>query len=59
MFCLVTKGLRHGNWCVQGVAVLELPDYYEIENYVDHHSDMRLDIEDMSYEVSLKYVDRQ
>lgn len=39
--------------------MLELPDYYEIENYVDHHSDMRLDIEDMSYEVSLKYVDRQ
>ncbi|KAJ9182951.1 hypothetical protein P3X46_006881 [Hevea brasiliensis] len=41
-----------------GVAVLELPDYYEVENYVDHHSDMRLDIEDMSYEELLALGER-
>ncbi|XP_050219034.1 probable E3 ubiquitin-protein ligase ZFP1 [Mercurialis annua] len=33
-----------------GVALLEFSDYYEVENYVDHHSDMRLDVENMSYE---------
>ncbi|KAJ9153546.1 hypothetical protein P3X46_026973 [Hevea brasiliensis] len=41
-----------------GVAVLEFPDYYEVENYVDHHSDMRLDIEDMSYEELLALGER-
>ncbi|KAE8679089.1 hypothetical protein F3Y22_tig00111402pilonHSYRG00799 [Hibiscus syriacus] len=33
-----------------GVAVLELPEFYEVGNSVDHHRDMQLDIEDMSYE---------
>lgn len=38
---------------VQGVAVLEFPEFYEeVGNLIDHHRDMRLDIEDMSYEVS-------
>lgn len=32
------------------VAILEFPAYYEVGNFVDHHSDMRLDIDDMSYE---------
>ncbi|KAJ8755041.1 hypothetical protein K2173_016508 [Erythroxylum novogranatense] len=32
-----------------GVALLDLPEYYEVENY-DDHREMRLDIEDMSYE---------
>ncbi|KAJ7981792.1 RING/U-box superfamily protein [Quillaja saponaria] len=32
------------------VAILEMPDFYEVGNLVDHHRDMRLDIEDMSYE---------
>ncbi|EEF44011.1 ring finger protein, putative [Ricinus communis] len=40
------------------IAVLEFPDYYEVENYVDHHSDMRLDIEDMSYEELLALGER-
>lgn len=33
-----------------GIALLEFPDHYEVENHIDHHRDMRLDIEDMSYE---------
>ncbi|OAY54816.1 probable E3 ubiquitin-protein ligase ZFP1 [Manihot esculenta] len=41
-----------------GVALLEFTDYYELENYVDHHSDMRLDIEDMSYEELLALGER-
>lgn len=32
--------------------MLEIPDYHEVGNYIDNHRDMRLDIEDMSYEVS-------
>ena len=33
--------------------MLEFPEFYEeVGNFVDHHRDMRLDIEDMSYEVS-------
>ncbi|KAI3441503.1 RING-type domain-containing protein [Psidium guajava] len=32
------------------VAVLDLPDYYRVGNHIDHHRDMRMDIEDMSYE---------
>lgn len=40
------------NWYLQEVALLEIPDLYEVGNLVDHHRDMRLDIEDMSYEVS-------
>ncbi|MBA0716585.1 hypothetical protein Golax_015405 [Gossypium laxum] len=34
-----------------GVAMLEFPEFYdELGNLIDHHRDMRLDIEDMSYE---------
>ncbi|XP_026448416.1 probable E3 ubiquitin-protein ligase ZFP1 [Papaver somniferum] len=32
------------------VAILELPGYYEVGNFVDQHREMRLDIDDMSYE---------
>lgn len=35
----------------QEVAMLEFSDFYEVGN-LDYHRDMRLDIEDMSYEVS-------
>ncbi|KAJ6770221.1 hypothetical protein OIU79_020960, partial [Salix purpurea] len=41
-----------------GVAILGFPDYYEVQNYVDHHRDMRLDIEDMSYEELLALGER-
>ncbi|KAK8591517.1 hypothetical protein V6N13_031559 [Hibiscus sabdariffa] len=41
-----------------GVAVLELPEYYEVGNFADHHRDMRLDIEDMSYEELLALGER-
>ncbi|KAJ4726389.1 putative Ring finger protein [Melia azedarach] len=41
-----------------GVAVLEIPEFYEVGNYVDHHRDMRLDIEDMSYEELLALGER-
>ncbi|XP_044509335.1 probable E3 ubiquitin-protein ligase ZFP1 [Mangifera indica] len=37
-----------------GVAMLEMPDFYEVGNLIDHHRDMRLDIEDMSYEELLE-----
>lgn len=41
------------------VAILEIPDYYEIGEYNnDHHSDLRLDIEDMSYEELLALGER-
>lgn len=41
---------------MQEVAILDLPDYYRVGNHVDHHRDMRMDIEDMSYEVSAQIV---
>ncbi|XP_022753306.1 probable E3 ubiquitin-protein ligase ZFP1 [Durio zibethinus] len=42
-----------------GVAVLEFPEFYEeVENFIDHHRDMRLDIEDMSYEELLALGER-
>ncbi|XP_040986558.1 probable E3 ubiquitin-protein ligase ZFP1 isoform X1 [Juglans microcarpa x Juglans regia] len=31
-------------------AILDMPDFYEVGNLMDHHRDMRLDIEHMSYE---------
>jgi len=41
---------------LQRVALLEFPSFYEVDyemdNLIDHHRDMRLDIDDMSYEVS-------
>ncbi|KAM6550385.1 hypothetical protein CsatB_000193 [Cannabis sativa] len=40
------------------VAILELPDLYEVGEFPDHHSDMRLDIEDMSYEELLALGER-
>ncbi|KAJ9551440.1 hypothetical protein OSB04_015485 [Centaurea solstitialis] len=36
-----------------GVAILDIPDYHEVGPLVDHHNDMRLDIDHMSYEASL------
>ncbi|KAJ0045455.1 hypothetical protein Pint_04664 [Pistacia integerrima] len=41
-----------------GVAMLEIPDFYEVGNFIDHHRDMRLDIEDMSYEELLALGER-
>ncbi|XVE50162.1 hypothetical protein DITRI_Ditri01bG0140000 [Diplodiscus trichospermus] len=42
-----------------GVAVLEFPEFYEeVGNFIDHHRDMRLDIEDMSYEELLALGER-
>ncbi|KAJ4837518.1 hypothetical protein Tsubulata_047530, partial [Turnera subulata] len=41
-----------------GIALLEFPDHYEVENYIDHHREMRLDIEDMSYEELLALGER-
>lgn len=35
----------------QEVAIIDYGEAYGVGNY-DHHRDMRLDIEDMSYEVS-------
>ncbi|GMH05605.1 hypothetical protein Nepgr_007445 [Nepenthes gracilis] len=32
------------------VAILEIPSFYEAGNFVDHHREMRLDIDGMSYE---------
>ncbi|KAF9608717.1 hypothetical protein IFM89_010849 [Coptis chinensis] len=32
------------------VAILEIPGFYEVGNLIDRHRDMRLDIDDMSYE---------
>ncbi|KAE8677053.1 UDP-Glycosyltransferase superfamily protein [Hibiscus syriacus] len=41
------------------VAVLEFPEFYEeLENLIDHHKDMLLDIEDMSYEELLALGER-
>ncbi|KAF8034615.1 hypothetical protein BT93_C0809 [Corymbia citriodora subsp. variegata] len=40
------------------VAILDLPDYYRVGNHIDHHRDMRMDIEDMSYEELLALGER-
>ncbi|XP_010535058.1 PREDICTED: uncharacterized protein LOC104810450 [Tarenaya hassleriana] len=40
------------------VALLEVGDFYDAGNYIDHHRDMRLDIEDMSYEELLALSER-
>ncbi|XP_039170857.1 probable E3 ubiquitin-protein ligase ZFP1 isoform X2 [Eucalyptus grandis] len=40
------------------VAILDLPDYYRVGNHIDHHRDMRMDIEDMSYEDLLALGER-
>lgn len=44
------------------VALLEFPNFYEVDyemdNLVDHHRDMRLDIDDMSYEELLALSER-
>lgn len=31
-------------------AILDMPEFYQMGNLMDHHRDLRLDIEDMSYE---------
>ncbi|KAH1083980.1 hypothetical protein J1N35_023741 [Gossypium stocksii] len=42
-----------------GVAMLDFPEFYdEPGNLIDHHRDMRLDIEDMSYEELLALGER-
>ncbi|GLU15440.1 hypothetical protein SLE2022_319300 [Rubroshorea leprosula] len=42
-----------------GVALLEFSEFYEdADNFIDHHRDMRLDIEDMSYEELLALGER-
>ncbi|XP_052178924.1 probable E3 ubiquitin-protein ligase ZFP1 isoform X2 [Diospyros lotus] len=40
------------------VAMLEIPGYYEVGNSIDHHRDMRLDIDHMSYEELLALGER-
>ncbi|KAI4388277.1 hypothetical protein MLD38_000619 [Melastoma candidum] len=35
---------------VDEVAILDLPEHYDIRHHADDHSDMRMDIENMSYE---------
>ncbi|OVA11092.1 zinc finger protein [Macleaya cordata] len=40
------------------VAILEIPGYYEVGNFIDQHRDMRLDIDDMSYEELLALGER-
>ena len=44
-------------YCLQRVALLEFPTSYEVdydvESFIDHHRQMRLDIDNMSYEVSI------
>ncbi|KAI4333615.1 hypothetical protein L6164_018399 [Bauhinia variegata] len=42
---------------VDDVAILDMQEFYEV-GYVDHHRDMRLDIEDMSYEELLALGER-
>ncbi|CAK9135286.1 unnamed protein product [Ilex paraguariensis] len=41
-----------------GVAMLEIPGYYEVGDFIDHHRDMRLDIDHMSYEELLALGER-
>ncbi|KAK8602883.1 hypothetical protein V6N13_085085 [Hibiscus sabdariffa] len=41
-----------------GVAMLEFPEFYDVGNFFDHHRDMRLDIEEMSYEELLALGER-
>ncbi|KAL1202445.1 putative E3 ubiquitin-protein ligase HIP1 [Cardamine amara subsp. amara] len=40
------------------LGLLEVGDFYDAVNYVDHHEGMRLDIEDMSYEELLDLSDQ-
>uniref|UniRef100_A0A1J3FIQ8 RING-type E3 ubiquitin transferase n=1 Tax=Noccaea caerulescens TaxID=107243 RepID=A0A1J3FIQ8_NOCCA len=52
--------LRHHGLPFPGyeAAVFEEGDFYDAVNYVDDHRDMRLDIEDMSYEELLALSDQ-
>ncbi|KAI4322981.1 hypothetical protein L6164_022626 [Bauhinia variegata] len=60
---LPETNLRHRNLPhmsvlqVDDVAILDMQDFYEA-GYVDNHRDMRLDIEDMSYEELLALGER-
>ncbi|GAB4846520.1 hypothetical protein Ancab_025525 [Ancistrocladus abbreviatus] len=40
------------------VAIWEIPSFYEVGSFIDHHRDMRLDIDDMSYEELLALSER-
>ncbi|KAK6934216.1 Zinc finger, RING-type [Dillenia turbinata] len=40
------------------IAILEVPGFYDVGNAIDHHQDMRLDIDDMSYEELLALAER-
>lgn len=39
-------------------AILEMPEFYQVGNLIDHHREMRLDIEHMSYEELLALGER-
>ncbi|KAL5698002.1 RING-type E3 ubiquitin transferase [Ranunculus cassubicifolius] len=43
---------------MQEVAILEFPGFYEVGSSTDRHRDMRLDIDDMSYEELLALGER-
>ncbi|KAF6155936.1 hypothetical protein GIB67_039267 [Kingdonia uniflora] len=40
------------------VAILDIPGFYEVGNVIDRHREMRLDIDDMSYEELLALGER-
>lgn len=50
--------LPHLRLLEEGVAILEFSGHYEMSNAVDHHRDMRLDIDYMSYEELLALSER-
>ncbi|KAK6946666.1 Zinc finger, RING-type [Dillenia turbinata] len=58
------RTLRHHNIAhfrvlpTDEIAILEIPGFYDVGNGIDHHQDMRLDIDDMSYEDLLALAER-
>ena len=38
---------------MQGVAIMDRSTFYDSRNYFDQHRDLRLDIDNMSYEVRI------
>lgn len=42
---------------MKGVAMLDVSGYHEVNNPIDQHRDMRLDVDHMSYEVSNRFLD--
>ncbi|CAN6470375.1 unnamed protein product [Victoria cruziana] len=47
-----------GRWFPEGAAMLDHSSYYGSDNFVDRHRDMRLDIDNMSYEELLALEDQ-